>query len=115
MSESNDANTSGNDFKQKNLQGNWMLCILTVIAIVLKFHTDKPSRFGNSLHGFHSKPISNIHVIAINHSKSTWKFTILQLIDVITQLQNSVLTKPKIPVIAHLLGDFNVDLMHATT
>ena len=56
-----------------------------------------------------SQPIPNIHVVGIYRSKT--KVTILQLIDVLTYLHNSVLIEPTIPTV--LLGDFNIDLMRA--
>ena len=58
-----------------------------------------------------SQPIPNIHVIGIYRSKT--KVTISQLIDALTHLYNSVLIEPTIPTV--LLGDFNIDLMHANT
>ena len=56
-------------------------------------------------------PIPNIHVVGIYRSKSN--VSISQLIKAIDHLHSSVLTEPSIPTI--LLGDFNVNLMQASS
>ena len=56
-----------------------------------------------------SHPAPNIHVVGIYRSKTV---RISQLIEALTHLHKSVLTKPTIPTL--LLGDFNINLMQET-
>ena len=53
--------------------------------------------------------VPNIHVVGIYRSKTV---RISQLIEALTHLHKSVLTKPTIPTL--LLGDFNINLMQET-
>ena len=58
-----------------------------------------------------SQPVPNIHVVGIYRSKTV---RMSQLIDALTHLCKSVLTKPTIPTIHVLCGDFNINFMQET-
>ena len=73
--------------------------------------TEIPYRFNVNTVTVLSQPVPNIHVVGIYRSKTV---RMSQLIDALTHLCKSVLTKPKIPTIHVLLGDFNINLMQET-
>ena len=96
-----------NDFSQSNIRTYYGTAVyikddLNCTEIPYRFNVNNVEITVTVL----SRPVPNIHVVGIYHSKT---IRICQLIEALTHLHKSILTKPTIPTI--LLGDFNINLM----
>ena len=96
-----------NDFSQSNIRTCYGTAVyikdnLNCTEIPYKFNVNNVEITVTVL----SRPVPNIHVVGIYRSET---IRISQLIEALTHLHKSVLTKPTIPTI--LLGDFNINLM----
>ena len=95
-----------NDFSPSNIRP----CYGTAVYKLYLNCTEIPHRFNvNNVEitvTVLNQPVPNIHVVGIYRSKIV---RMSQLIDALTHLHKSVLTKPTIPTI--LLGDNNINLM----